>query len=59
VTNGGWGNRDWPETVELVSAAFRLGLSPGKEPALAPCLPINLSSGDRHDLATPYGDKLI
>ena len=52
VANGGWGHRDWPETVELVSTAFRLGLNPDKKPAQAPCLPINLSSGDCHDFAT-------
>jgi len=57
VADGGWGHRDWPETVELLSAAFRFGLNPSEEPALAPCLPINLSSGDRHDFATPYGAK--
>jgi hypothetical protein len=58
VANGGRGHRDWPETVELVSAASWLGLSPGKKPALAPCLPINLSSGDWHDFATQYARQV-
>jgi hypothetical protein len=54
VANGGSSHRDWSGTVELISAAFRLGLSPGQEPALAPCLPINLPRGDRHGFATSY-----
>jgi hypothetical protein len=53
VSDGSRRYRDWLETVELVAAAFRPGLGPGKEPALAPSLPFDLSSGDGHDSATP------